>query len=142
MEENQKDQAGKPGENGHEIENDSIVPDEVLERIPQKERKEFIQSITKVAGVFSPQNPLIKKITPEHISAFLQNADTFDKRDRDERRDERNYNFKIMVTVLFTSVLVCGLFIWTAQTDLLKFFIGAIFGFGGGFGVGKFYKKQ
>jgi hypothetical protein len=142
MEENQKDQAGKLGENGHEIENDSIVPDEVLERIPQKERKEFIQSITKVAGVFSPQNPLIKKITPEHISTFLQNADTFDKRDRDERQDERNYNFKIMVTVLFTSVLVCGLFIWTAQADLLKFFIGAIFGFGGGFGVGKFYKKQ
>lgn len=39
MEENQKDQAAKPGENGNEIENDSIVPDEVLERIPQRERK-------------------------------------------------------------------------------------------------------
>jgi hypothetical protein len=71
MEENQA-QAGKPGENGHEPENDSIVPDEILERIPQKERKEFIQTITKVAGVFSPQNPLIKKITPDHISKLLQ----------------------------------------------------------------------
>lgn len=98
--------------------------------------------ISYLLGVFSPQNPLVKKITPDHISTLLQNADACDKRDRDERRNERNYNFKIMVTVLFTSVLVCGLFIWTAQTDLLKFFIGAIFGFGGGFGVGKFYKKQ
>lgn len=141
MEENQG-QAGKPGENGHETENDSIVPDEILARIPQKERKEFIQTITKVAGVFSPQNPLIKKITPDHISKLLQNADDCDKRDREERTDERNYNYKIMATVLFTAVLVCALFIWTAQIDLLKFFIGAIFGFGGGFGVGKYYKKQ
>lgn len=142
MEENQKELAGRPGENGHETENDSIIPDEVLERIPQKERKEFIQTITKVAGVFSPQNPLIKKITPDHISTLIKNSDDYDKRDREERQDERNYNFKIMATVLFTSVLVCSLFIWTAQIDLLKFFIGAIFGFGGGFGVGKFYKKQ
>lgn len=142
MEENQKGQEGKPGENGHDTENDSVIPDEVLERIPQRERKEFIQTITKVAGIFSPQNPLIKKITPDHISTLLQNADDCDKRDRDERQNERNYNFKIMVTVLFTAVLVCALFIWTAQIDLLKFFIGAIFGFGGGFGVGKYYKKQ
>ena len=130
--------------NGHdnEIENDSILPDSVLEGLPPTDRKEIVQSVTSISGIFSQQNPLLKKVNAEHITTLIECADACDKRDRDERQDERNYNFKIMVTVLFTSVLVCGLFIWTAQTDLLKFFIGAIFGFGGGFGVGKFYKKQ
>jgi hypothetical protein len=57
MEENQKDQAAKPGENGHEIENDSIVPDEILERIPQKERKEFYSNDNQSCRcIFSPES--------------------------------------------------------------------------------------
>lgn len=31
MEENQKGKEGKPGENGHETENDSVIPDEVYD---------------------------------------------------------------------------------------------------------------
>ncbi|OQP56649.1 hypothetical protein [Niastella populi] len=47
---------------------------------------------------------MIKKNTPDHISTLIKNADDCDKRDREERQNERNYNFKIMATVLFTSV--------------------------------------
>lgn len=143
MEENQKEpQTGKTNGKSHEvIENTSPIPDEVLEKFPHTERRELIQSITKVAGIFAPEHPLAKKITPEHVTVLLENADACDERDREERQHERNYNYKIMLTVLITIVLVCCLFIYTAQIDLLKFVIGAIFGFGGGFGVGKFYKK-
>lgn len=143
MDDNQKElKAVSQRENGHEAGSDSRKPDETLAHLPHKEKKELIQTITRFSGIFPPQHPIADKITPDHISALLQNTDTCDQRDREERQQERNYNFKVLVTVILSTILVCGLFIWTKQTDFLKYFIGALFGFGGGFGVGKFYKKE
>jgi hypothetical protein len=140
----------KPTEsnNGHKNGNennrdhDPVIPEEFLNELPPKDRKDFIQSITRISGIFPPQNPLAKKITSEHISEILKISDASDQRDRQERSNERNYNFKILVTVLVAIFLVCGLFIWAKQEEFLKYIIGAIIGFGGGFGVGKYYKKE
>jgi hypothetical protein len=133
--------------NGHEKnenqkENDPVIPEELLNEIPPKDRKDFIQSITRISGIFPQQNPLLKKITPEHISELLKISDASDQRDRQERSNERNHNFKVLVTVLVAIFLVCGLFIWAKQEEFLKYIIGAIVGFSGGFGVGKYYRKE
>jgi len=98
--------------------------------------------ISEISGVFPQQNPLLKKITTEHISQLLKISDASDLRDRQERSNERNHNFKVLVTVLVSIFLVCGLFIWAKQEEFLKYIIGAIIGFGGGFGVGKYYKRD
>ena len=81
-------------ENGNEKDNDTVIPEEFLNELPPKDRKELIQSITRISGIFPPQNPLAKKITSEHISDLIKHADENDKRDRTERQSERNYNFK------------------------------------------------
>jgi hypothetical protein len=136
------------GANGHENANENnkdhepVIPEEFLNELPPKDRKEFIQSFTRISGIFPPQNPLAKKITSDHISELLKISDASDQRDRQERSNERNHNFKVLVTVLVAIFLVCGLFIWAKQEEFLKYIIGAIIGFGGGFGVGKYYKKE
>jgi hypothetical protein len=149
MSENQNTQrADKQHENnstnGHENNKDheSVIPEEFLNELPPKDRKDFIQSFTRISGIFPPQNPLAKKITGEHISELLKFSDASDQRDRQERSNERNHNFKILVTVLVAIFLICGLFIWAKQEEFLKYIIGAIIGFSGGFGVGKYYKKE
>jgi hypothetical protein len=132
--------------NGHEEENNKdgepVIPEELLNELPPKDRKEFIQSVTRISGIFPQQNPLAKKITSEHISELLKISDASDQRDHQERSNERNYNFKVLVTVLIAIFLICVLFIWAKQEEFLKYIIGAIIGFGGGFGVGKYYNKQ
>lgn len=133
----------KNHENGNENnkDNEPVIPEELLSELPPKDRKEFIQSFTRISGIFPQQNPLLKKITTEHISELLKISDATDQRDRKERSNERNHNFKVLVTALLAIFLVCGLFIWAKQEEFLKYIIGAIIGFGGGFGVGKYYKE-
>ena len=132
--------------NGHEEENNKdsepVIPEQLLNELPLKDRKEFIQSFTRISGIFPQQNPLVKKITSEHISELLKISDASDQRYHQERSNERNHNFKVLVTVLIAIFLICGLFIWAKQEEFLKYIIGAIIGFGGGFGVGKYYKNE
>ncbi len=149
MSENQNPQQHENGSaNGHDKgseknkDNEAVMPEEFLNEIPLKDKKDFIQSFTRISGIFPPQNPLAKKITSEHISELLKISDASDQRDRQERSNERNHNFKILVTVLVAIFLVCGLFIWAKQEEFLKYIIGAIIGFSGGFGVGKYYKRD
>src|SRR4051812_39451950 len=84
--------------NGHDKEsendkdNEPVIPEEFLNELPPKDRKDFIQSFTRISGIFPPQNPLAKKITSEHISELLKISDASDQRDRQERCNERNHN--------------------------------------------------
>jgi len=121
---------------------ESPIPEEILNAIPEKDRPGFIRTITQFSGVFPQQNPLLRKITTEHISQIIQNANNEDIRDREERGKERNYNYKLFVTAIIAILLISGLFIWAKETEFLKYIIGAIIGFAGGFGVGKYYNKQ
>jgi hypothetical protein len=101
-----------------------------------------MSSITQISGVFPRKNPLLDRITPEHITTIIQNANEEDKRDREERKNERRHNYLILVTAIIAVLLVSGLFIYAQQLEFLKYIIGAIFGFAGGFGVGKTFKSK
>lgn len=131
-------------ENGSEGRNDpeSIIPDEILNAIPKEDRGEFMRSITQISGVFPQQHPLLKKITSDHITSIINNSNEEDRRDREERKSERSHNYKLFVTSIIGVILVCLLFILTEQLDFLKYVIGAILGFAGGFGVGKFKRDN
>ena len=129
-------------DNENEKDGEPVIPEELLNEIPPNQRKEFIQSFTRISGVFQQPNPLLKKITSDHITDLIKNHHEADQRDREERQGERNYNFKILITVLLTILILCGGFIYAKQEEFLKYIIGAIIGFGGGFGVGKHYKKE
>lgn len=133
---------GKDSENDKEKENESVIPEEILKALPEKDRKEIMSSITQISGVFPRQNPLLKKITSDHITAIIQNANEEDKRDREERSSERKHNYTVLLTAIIAVLLTCGLFIYAQQLEFLKYIIGAIFGFAGGFGIGKTYKSK
>ncbi len=114
------------------------IPEDLLKDLPEDQRK-IIQRITSFQGMMPLPNPIASKITPEHITKVLTNADEEDKRDRQERKDERGHNYKIMVTALIFVLLVGGLLIYSKQFEILKYFVTAVFTFAGGFGVGKYY---
>lgn len=134
--------------NGNEREKETVdddnglnIPEELLQALPEEERKE-ITKMFSFRGSFPQQNPILKKITSEHISAVLKNSDEEDKRDRVERKEERNHNYKIMVTALFFILLVGWLLLYFKQIEMMKYLAGSVFGFAGGFGVGKYYKNK
>jgi hypothetical protein len=58
-------------------------------------------------------------------------------RERNDRKSERDYEFKILVTVSIGFLLMSSLFFWANQADLLKFFLAGVMSFAGGFGLGK-----
>ena len=124
-------------------EEDVHIPEELLNSIPEKDRKELISSITQIStGVFPQRNPILQKITSERITSIIAYSNEEDKRDREERNGERNYNYKIFVTTVISVILISALFLYTKELDFLKYIIGAILGFAGGFGVGRSFKSK
>jgi len=131
----EKDQSLTHSETPNEKKSDELL-DEILEILPEEDRGKFFgivrQSIT--ASVSSYTGPLGASVTPQHITEIIKNADTQDKRDRDERKGERNYNLIILIIALvFVGFLVVFL---KDQKDVLITIITAILAFAGGFGVG------
>ena len=121
---------------------EEIIPDEILQAIPAEDRGKVASIIkqTMISGVMSRSNPIADKITSEHISQLISKSDDQDKRDRDERKGERNYNLLlIIIGLIFVAFLLVFL---QSNEDLLIKIIVAIISFIGGFGLGKSTTKK
>ncbi len=119
-----------------------IIPQEILEAIPEEERGrvESIIRQTMISGVIKRSNPIAEKITSEHITQIISKSDEFDKRERNERKSERNYNLLlIIIALIFIGFLI--VFLQNKEDLLIKIVIGII-SFVGGFGFGKANKKK
>ena len=118
-------------------EQDPIIPEEVLEAIPEEERGRF-QSIirqTMISGVMGRRNPIAEKVTSEHITQMISTSDEQDQRDRKERNHERFFNIGLLILgLLFIGFLIVYL---KDDKELLTNVIVAILSFIGGFGFGK-----
>ncbi len=127
-----KEKSGAPG----------IIPEEILEAIPEEERGKFASIIkqTMVSGVLRRSNPIADKITPEHITQIISKSDDQDKRDRIERKGERNYNLLlIIISLVFIGFLI--VFLQSNEDLLVKIVIGIV-SFLGGYGFGQSRKKK
>lgn len=153
QEEDKKDKKKEPDSNGKVLskteksvdpvdeEEDFPIPPEVLKDLPaeQQERiKAFIRTTFSMYS-FSGQipNPVLQKLTPEHITKVIDNTHISDQRDRDERKDIRGYNLKLVWTGLFVFLALVGFLVIENQIDLLKYLSIALFSFVGGYGLGK-----
>lgn len=119
-----------------------IIPESVFEAIPEEDRGRMksIISQTMISGVVKRGNPLSDKITSEHITDLIKNSDAQDKRDRDERKTEKNYQIAFLVIgLLFMVFLIVFL---KDSPDLLYKILIALFSFLGGFGMGRFKQKD
>ena len=123
-------------------ENHKIAPNEILEAVPAEERGRFISIMKEsmFASFMSGNDPIAEKITTEHISKILENVDVQDKRDRDERKSEKNYQIIfLLIGLVFMGLLI---FFLKDDKDLLYKIIIAIISFIGGFGIGKTRQKN
>lgn len=119
-----------------------LIPEEILEAIPVEDRGKVISIIKQsmISSVTRRGNPIADKITTEHITQLIAKSDETDKRDRQERQGQRNYNLILVaIGLLFIGFLI--VFLQQDQDLLLKIII-AIISFVGGFGIGKSAKKK
>ena len=135
MAENLKEK--EPGSSADANETADITPEEILEQIPAEHRGRIAAIIkhTMISGVMKSGGPLSDKITSEHISEIIRKSDEQDKRDREERKSERNYNLAlVIIALLFIGFLI--VYLQNNEQLLVKIVI-AIVSFIGGYGFGK-----
>lgn len=91
-------------------ENDTdFIPAEILESIPVEERGKIVSVIKQsmFSSISRRGNPIADKITTEHITQIISRSDDQDKRDREERKSQRNYNLiLIIIGLVFIGFLI------------------------------------
>ncbi len=117
--------------------NDELIPDEILDAIPEEDRGKVISIMkrTMFSGVMEKNNPIADKITEDHITKLIDNSDSHDKRDRHERKGLRTHNI-ILILIGLIFIVFLLIFLKDNQDLLIKIII-AIISFIGGFGYGK-----
>ena len=121
------------------------VPEEmkdVLESIPQEARrtvKQMVGMSMQMGGVISPQLELMKKMTTENVTEFLQGQREAANNQFRESRDNKIFlAFIVVVVLIFVTVLVILL---KEKPDILENVLytlgGLVAGLLGGYGYGK-----
>ncbi len=116
---------------------DGIIPDEILEAIPEEDRGKVASIIqqTMISGVMRRSNPIAEKITPDHITSIIDISDKQDIRDREDRKSDKRYNLAlILIGLVFIGFLI--VFLQANEELLIKIIIGIV-SFIGGFGFGR-----
>ena len=127
-----------------------ILPPEIenaINQLPESERKAFRQiSSFSMSSVFGmpKNNPLLNKMTPEHISTLLENSD------REDERGYKAYKFSNYIRLVFV-VIGIGVFIFlvvflkenvSLLNQLLTYTLPFLIGLAGGFGLGRSTKPR
>ena len=108
MEENKKEEMLKTKENQQESFENEL--DSILENMPKEERHEVRKMIgmsMQMGGVISPQMELMKKMTPEHVSDFLDTQKKAMENQFKESRENKVFLFAVLlVTLVFVILLI------------------------------------
>ncbi len=115
---------------------------DVLESIPQEARrtvKQMVGMSMQMGGVISPQLELMKKMTTENVTEFLQGQREAANNQFRESRDNKIFlAFIVVVVLIFVTVLVILL---KEKPDILENVLytlgGLVAGLLGGYGYGK-----
>ena len=139
--EEEKDKASERPEQPEDIvppEEETILPKEVLEKLPPESRAMIQKSISMVmAGSMPPPSYYItKKITSEQIGKIIDHAESESQRDHKERMSTRRWNFAYMIGGLLFILLLSTLFLWRDKAEYMAPIITALVGGAGGYGIG------
>lgn len=110
------------------------------------DKKRIVQRTISLSmqGVMPMANPIIDKITPEHIQILITNADEEAKREDADKKDIRRYN--LIITFIVLVFLAILLVVFKDNLDgiskIINPIIGAVLGFAGGYGYGFNKGKQ
>lgn len=127
----------KPEDSTEEAETAEAI--DMLEGLPIPEKKIVSREMIRMMGVMKQENPIVKKITSEHIDKFLDGS----KLELEESYKEKHER-KIFQFMIFTVALVfIGVLAWMLKDkeDLLEKILytlgGLVAGAFGGYGYGK-----
>lgn len=108
------------------------LPPELAKRIPDELKVELS---TFMMGPGGHQNPILAKVTPEHIARVLDIAATTTANDHEESKSVRRYQF---ASFLFALGLFVFLVIFLSEKPVILVpMLTALLGFASGFGVGR-----
>ncbi len=116
--------------------------DTLLESIPKEDRhvaRKMIGMSMQVGGVISPQLELMKKMTPDHISEFLQGQREATKYQFKENRENKIFlGFILIIALVFVIIVILLL---KATPEIMEKVLytagGFVAGIIGGYGYGK-----
>jgi hypothetical protein len=113
----------------------SSFPDasDEINEINEPEDKRVLRVISRqfMAMISGRSNPLLDKISPEHITEILNNS---------RRQDFSDKIYNVIILCICLAFLVFLIVYLQSQKDLLEKVILAFLSFAAGFGVGKFKK--
>jgi hypothetical protein len=100
---------------------------------PQEIQRTIRQVFQTALQVGPSEDPLIARMTPEHVTSIIANK---------ERADQRQFDlsWRLMLVIPISILLLCLLFLGFGQSERLKEIVALMIGFAGGFGVGKLKK--
>ena len=95
------------------------VLQEVLEKLPAEARRVIARSFSASTMVAGPMpNPILEKLTEEHISDLIETVDKDGDRALEDRKHSRKWLAIILVLVMFPIVGLLGYFAFLEQFDL------------------------
>lgn len=130
-------------ENDEEPELEESELEEVLDSVPPEQRKiierMMISSVQMRSIAASPESAVMKKITPDHITKYLEGAEEEMKNSYKERFQRKVFTFlTVLIAMVFFVVIIILL---KELPDIMEKVIyaggGVIAGAFGGYGIGK-----
>lgn len=117
--------------------------EEILESVPPERRKDIekmmILSSTQMRSISSPETAVMKKLTSEHISKYLEGAELEMKNSYTEKLHKKVFMLLSMIIILVFFVVIVILL--KDNPDVMEKVLyavgGAAFGSLGGYGFGK-----
>lgn len=115
---------------------EGVDPEEALVSLPVSLRRMF------AATVSGPlRNPLLDKLTAEHISSLISAADKDRDRALEDRRNARKWQAITLAMLVIPIALLLGYFAFLQQNSLvaeiIKLAAVGLGGFGGGYGFAR-----
>ena len=126
-----------------DVDDESAMIAEVLgadtaENLRPEARHQFARMFAGISSVgITGFNPILRALTPEHLSKILDNRDRSDERAHTSEASERRYRFLYFLIGLIAAIALLVFFSVTNEREMLTTVLVALLGFAGGFGLGR-----
>ena len=124
---------------------DDLIEPEILEKLPPEAKKQIKAQLSMMSVTAPLQNPLARKITPEHISRIIDLSEKDSTNAYKDTRASRRFAFGYVL--IFVGLFVfLTIFLTPLDKDLyqsiITFLLTFLAGVGGGFGVKSYMDRN
>lgn len=128
---------------GQNQEEETALSSEILGTMPPESRGRVTRSFSSITQFASPVfNPVLQRITSEHISQVISNAAAQSNREAEAEKSNRRYQFSYFVVTIVALLSLLVFFAIREQYNVLIPVVTGITGLGSGFGIGKFTNRR